>query len=47
MSPSADSIDVGSPAPDFTLPASDSSLHALSSHRGREPVLLYFLRAFT
>ena len=35
------------PAPEFTLPKSNGGMVSLSSHRGREPVVLYFLRAFT
>ncbi|MCC5887954.1 MAG: peroxiredoxin [Gammaproteobacteria bacterium] len=40
--------EVGDPAPDFTLPASDGNIYALSDFRGREAVVLaWFPRAFT
>jgi peroxiredoxin Q/BCP len=41
----SETITVGEPAPDFTLPAIDGSSVSLSGLRGR-PVLLVFLRGF-
>lgn len=37
-------VQVGKPAPDFTLPDQDGRPIALSSYRGRHPVLLIFVR---
>ena len=42
--------DVGTPAPDFTLAVAGSdgvTTSPLAAHRGREAVVLYFVRAFT
>lgn len=41
----SDTVPVGSPAPDFTLPAHDGAEVTLSGLRGR-PVVLVFLRGF-
>ncbi len=39
---------VGDPAPDFALPASDGNIYALSDFRGHEAVVIaWFPRAFT
>jgi thioredoxin-dependent peroxiredoxin len=39
--------DVGDMAPAFTLPGSDGTLHSLSDHVGRRPVVLaWFPRVF-
>lgn len=39
---------VGDPAPDFTLPASDGETYSLADFRGREAVVIaWFPRAFT
>ena len=40
-------IDVGQPAPDFTLYASDKSKVTLSDLRGKNVLLLFFPLAFT
>ena len=40
-------IDIGQPAPPFTLPGSDGKLHDLAAYRGRAVVLAWFPRAFT
>lgn len=41
------SLNVGDPAPDFTLPASDGRTYTLSQLRGRAVVLAWFPKAFT
>ncbi len=41
----SETVPVGSPAPDFTLPSVNGEDVALSSYRGR-PVVLVFLRGF-
>jgi peroxiredoxin Q/BCP len=39
---------VGSPAPDFTLPGSDGKSHHLSDYKGKQAVVLaWFPEAFT
>jgi len=45
---SVDSIDakIGSPAPDFTLTASNDQQISLSGFRGRKNVVLFFIREF-
>ena len=40
-------VEVGSEAPDFTLPSSDGYPVQLSAYRDREYVTLYFMREFT
>jgi peroxiredoxin len=40
-------VDVGLPAPEFTLPGSDGTDHSLAEFRGRNVVLFFFPRAFT
>jgi peroxiredoxin Q/BCP len=41
-------LKVGDPAPDFSLPGSDGITHTLSSHKGRQVVVLaWFAKAFT
>ena len=41
-------LQVGDPAPDFTLPGSDGRTYTLASFRGRQPVVLaWFAKAFT
>ncbi len=40
-------ISIGDKAPSFTLRATDKSEHSLSSHQGRNVVLLFFPLAFT
>lgn len=39
-------LDVGAPAPDFRLPASDGREVALSAYRGTAHVVLFFVRAY-
>jgi peroxiredoxin Q/BCP len=42
------SLNVGDPAPDFTLPASDGKTYSLSDFKGRQPVVIaWFPKAFT
>lgn len=41
------SLNVGQPAPDFTLPLDDGSTTDLSSYRGRKLVLYFYPRADT
>ncbi len=40
-------VDVGDPAPDFTLPGSDGVEYTLSELRGRHVVIAFFPKAFT
>ena len=40
----AEEIKVGSPAPQFTLPAEDGRLINLADYRGKAPVVLFFVR---
>lgn len=40
-------VEVGSPAPDFTLNGTDGKAHTLSEYRGRNVVLFFFPKAFT
>ena len=45
---SADSLEPGSKAPDFSLPGSDGRTHALSDYLGKQGVVLaWFPKAFT
>ena len=41
------SLDVGTPAPDFTLPNQDREAVTLSAQRGRPVVLAFFPAAFS
>ena len=41
------SLDVGTPAPDFTLPNQDREMVTLSAQRGRPVVLAFFPAAFS
>jgi thioredoxin-dependent peroxiredoxin len=40
-------LNVGDPAPDFSLPGSDGKVHKLSDYRGKAVVLAWFPKAFT
>jgi AhpC/TSA family len=40
-------INIGSPAPDFSLESNTGILVRLSEYRGRANVVLYFMREFT
>lgn len=40
-------VEVGQPAPDFTLPGSDGQTHTLSELRGQHVVIAFFPKAFT
>jgi len=44
---SAQAIEVGDPAPDFTLPGSDGKQYSLSDLRGQHVVIAFFPKAFT
>jgi peroxiredoxin len=39
-------LNVGSPAPDFTLPAGDGREIRLSDYRGKAAVVLFFVREY-
>lgn len=43
----AQELQVGDEAPDFTLPASDGETYTLSELRGQHVVLAWFPKAFT
>jgi peroxiredoxin Q/BCP len=44
----AGELNVGDPAPDFSLPGSDGKTHSLAEDRGRRVVVLaWFPKAFT
>ena len=44
----ARAIEVGGPAPAFSLPGSDGATHSLDAHRGKRAVVLaWFPKAFT
>ena len=40
-------VEVGQPAPDFTLPGSDGQSYTLSELRGQHVVIAFFPKAFT
>jgi cytochrome oxidase Cu insertion factor (SCO1/SenC/PrrC family) len=40
-------LNVGDPAPAFTLPGSDGKTHSLSDFKGKTVVLAWFPKAFT
>jgi peroxiredoxin len=40
-------VNVGSPAPDFSLESNGGAFVRLSEYRGRAHVILYFMREFT
>lgn len=35
-------LEVGSPAPDFSLPTADGGTVSLADYTGKQPILLYF-----
>lgn len=37
-------LEIGTPAPDFTLPDQDGTIHSLSDYRGRKVVLYFYPR---
>ncbi len=43
----AQALEVGDPAPPFSLPGSDGGTHALADLGGRHAVLAFFPKAFT
>jgi peroxiredoxin Q/BCP len=43
----AAALEVGDPAPDFSLSGSDGKQHRLSDYRGRHVVIAWFPKAFT
>jgi peroxiredoxin Q/BCP len=47
VSTAAHSVEVGEPAPDFTLPGSDGQSYTLSELRGQHVVIAFFPKAFT
>lgn len=47
VSTAAQAVEVGEPAPDFTLPGSDGQSYTLSELRGRHVVIAFFPKAFT
>ena len=40
-------LQVGDPAPPFSLPGSDGKVHKLSDYKGKAVVLAWFPKAFT
>jgi peroxiredoxin Q/BCP len=40
-------LNVGDPAPPFSLPGSDGKTHTLAEYRGKTVVLAWFPKAFT
>ena len=44
---SISALEVGQPAPDFSLPGSDGQTHRLLDYRGQVVVLAWFPKAFT
>jgi peroxiredoxin Q/BCP len=47
VSSAAQAVEVGEPAPDFTLPGSDGQSYTLSELRGQHVVIAFFPKAFT
>jgi peroxiredoxin len=47
LAPGQPELNVGDPAPDFTLKATDGGTYSLSKLRGRTVVLAWFPKAFT
>ena len=41
-----DELNIGSPAPEFKLPANDGGEIALSDYRGKAPIVLFFVREY-
>ncbi len=42
----ADELDVGSQAPDFSLPAGDGQVVSLADYREKSAVMLFFVREY-
>lgn len=47
LSSTVQAVEVGQPAPDFTLPGSDGQSYTLSELRGQHVVIAFFPKAFT
>jgi peroxiredoxin Q/BCP len=47
VSVAAQAVEVGEPAPDFTLSGSDGQTYTLSELRGQHVVIAFFPKAFT
>ena len=47
VSVAVQAVEVGEPAPDFTLPGSDGQTYTLSELRGQHVVIAFFPKAFT
>jgi peroxiredoxin Q/BCP len=47
LSMTAQAVEVGDSAPDFTLPGSDGQSYQLSDLRGQHVVIAFFPKAFT
>lgn len=47
LSAAVGAVEVGQPAPDFTLPGSDGQTYTLSDLRGQHVVIAFFPKAFT
>jgi peroxiredoxin Q/BCP len=47
LSMTAQAVEVGDSAPDFTLPGSDGQSYQLSEMRGQHVVIAFFPKAFT
>lgn len=47
VSPPPVELQVGEPAPAFSLPGSDGKTHKLSDYKGKTVVLAWFPKAFT
>jgi cytochrome oxidase Cu insertion factor (SCO1/SenC/PrrC family) len=45
--PQPKSIEVGQPAPDFTLPDQDGKMHRLADYRGKTVILAFYPKDFT
>jgi peroxiredoxin Q/BCP len=45
--PAPEGLNVGDPAPPFSLPGSDGKTHSLADHKGKVVVVAWFPAAFT